>query len=435
MQTPLKPIVILSFDGLATQDLEFLKLLPGFEAFLREASGCKSVESIYPSLTYPAHATIVTGCYPKTHGIVDNTLRSSKRPDPDWYWQHSHFRVPTLYDLAGDLGYKVAALLWPTTAKSKIALNMPEIFANRPLDHQILVSLRNGTVGFQIKMNHRYGSLRKGKQQPQLDHFTHRVLMDVLKDEKPNCVLCHFTDLDSMRHEHGFESDEARDALKRHDKRLLEVMAYLNEEHFYREATVVVLGDHASIDAQSVLSINAFLKDLGWWTPVKASKSKRWAYGKTCDGSAYIYCSPLTAEDKAVLRGNLEQFAQYTQGVEAVYDQPSLIEKGADPEAVFMLEAKKGYVFAPQTDTPYLLALENHPAFLGQRITAVHGHDPLKADYQTVFMVKGPRVEPGVWLERMVLTDVAPTMALFMGIHLKEAEGRARHQFLRKEDQ
>lgn len=431
--TSLKPMIVLSFDGLATEDLVFLKEQPAFKRLLEQASGSKFVKTVYPSITYAAHATIVTGCYPKTHGIVDNTLLEPHRSSPDWYWQCQQNKMPTIYDLAHEKGYKVAALLWPTTAKSAIDINVPEIFANRPFHHQIFVSLRNGSVGFQFKMNQRYGALRKGKKQPYLDNFTQRVLMDCLSEEKANLVLCHLTDLDSMRHEHGYDSDEAKAALVRHDQRLGEVMTFIEQDDFYKEATLVVLGDHSSMDATQVLSPNSFLKALGWLDARKIKRGKYKAYAKSCDGSAYIYTAGLNSEEIETLKGNLEQFMAYTGGVETLYDQEALVQKGADPRATFMLEAKRGFIFEEGHEEHYIMSLEAHPLFKGQKITAVHGYAPEKNNYTTVFMMKGPSVVQGIWLEHMDLVDIGPTLSPLLGVTLDQADGINRRAFLKRE--
>lgn len=58
-------LYVISLDGLSTLDFEYITSLPNFKNFIKEASYCKKVYSVYPTLTYPAHATIVTGKYPK----------------------------------------------------------------------------------------------------------------------------------------------------------------------------------------------------------------------------------------------------------------------------------------------------------------------------------------------------------------------------------
>ena len=65
-----KHVIVISFDAVSKEDLDFLSKLPNFSKLIKEGALIKNVESIYPSLTYPAHATIVTGKYPKNHGII-----------------------------------------------------------------------------------------------------------------------------------------------------------------------------------------------------------------------------------------------------------------------------------------------------------------------------------------------------------------------------
>lgn len=257
-------LLVISFDGLSSHDFEYLKTLPNFQEFLKKASYARKVYSVYPSLTYPAHATIVTGKYPKNHGIVNNTLFQPQRESPDWYWQRKYIKGETLYDEALKKGMKVAALLWPVTGKSSITYNMPEMLANRSWQNQILVSLLNGSPLYQWKLNQEFGHLRNGVSQPDLDHFTHQSLLYTLREKKPELTLVHYTDLDSMRHYHGFNSTEAQEALKRHDRRLGDILQTLREMQIEKESTIVVLGDHSSLDEDQVIKLNVLLKENGY---------------------------------------------------------------------------------------------------------------------------------------------------------------------------
>jgi predicted AlkP superfamily pyrophosphatase or phosphodiesterase len=284
-------------------------------------------------------------------------------------------------------------------------------------------------------MNQKYGKLRRGKKQPYLDNFTQKALLETIKVEKADLILCHFTDLDSMRHESNFDSEEAKAALLRHDERLGEIMTALEDDVFYKDATLVVLGDHASKDARYALSPNAFLKALGWLKYSKNNKCEYKAIAKPCDGSTYIYAQNLTPAEIDALRGNLIQFMDYTHGVEKLIEHEEIIALGADPKALFMLEAKDGYVFEDTHTGPYVMPLEEHPYFKGQKVTAVHGYSPYKADYDTVFMLAGPRIQSGVWIDHMDLVDIAPTIAPLLNVHLQHVEGKRQSLFLRDEGQ
>ena len=67
-----KRVMIVSFDAVGAKDLEYLQTLPNFQRFFEQAALCSHVNSVCPSLTYPAHTSIVTGRMPKNHGIVNN---------------------------------------------------------------------------------------------------------------------------------------------------------------------------------------------------------------------------------------------------------------------------------------------------------------------------------------------------------------------------
>ena len=56
-----KRLIVISLDALGSTDFETFSQLPNFKKFIDHAAFCRQVRSVYPSLTYPAHTTIVTG--------------------------------------------------------------------------------------------------------------------------------------------------------------------------------------------------------------------------------------------------------------------------------------------------------------------------------------------------------------------------------------
>ena len=105
-----KRMIIISLDAVGGMDEAYLRTLPNFRAFMDGAAICNNVKSVYPSITYPAHTSIVTGRYPQNHGVINNTFLQPNRESPDWYWQRSYIQGTTLYDEAVKNGMKVAAL-------------------------------------------------------------------------------------------------------------------------------------------------------------------------------------------------------------------------------------------------------------------------------------------------------------------------------------
>ena len=67
-----KKLIVISADAMVAEDLEYLKTLPNYRKYLEGGALVKHVRSIYPSVTYPCHTTMVTGVYPDKHGITSN---------------------------------------------------------------------------------------------------------------------------------------------------------------------------------------------------------------------------------------------------------------------------------------------------------------------------------------------------------------------------
>lgn len=427
MKTMTKYLYVISFDGLSTLDFDYIKTLPNFKKYIKDSSYCKEVYSIYPSLTYPAHSSIVTGKYPKNHGVVNNTLLQPNRKSKDWYWYRKYIKGETFYDLAIKQGMKVAALLWPVTGRSKIQYNMPEIFANRPWQNQIIVSLLSGSPLFQYELNKKFGHIRKGMSQPELDNFTHESLLYTINNKNPNIVLVHYTDLDSMRHHFGFYSKEAKEALKRHDKRLGDIIRNIKEKGQYEESTIIALGDHSSLDEDKIINLNILLKEKGYIDIDKKGKIKNYkAIMHHCDGSAYIYTKGKNK--KALVEQVYETIKAFNEKyncIESIYSKEEAIKLGANYKCTFMLEAKKGYYFLDNIEGEVIRKIKpkevgSIPGFT----KATHGYYPFKPNYTTVFMAKGKGIKKGIIIDKMSLVDEGPTIAKLLGVHLKNADGK-----------
>ncbi|MBS8264010.1 alkaline phosphatase family protein [Mesobacillus boroniphilus] len=419
-------LIVISFDCLSEHDVPLLRELPNFKAFIENSSFCTQVETIYPSVTYPCHATIVTGNFPNRHGIVNNTFIQPGRISPDWYWHRRHIKGTTLYDEAKKAGMKTAALLWPVTAKADIDYNMPEIFANRPWHHQIPVSLSNGSPRYQLEMNAKFGHIRNGLSQPELDDFVLESTVETIKTRKPELMLIHFVDLDSQRHMHGFSSEEALAALHRHDKRLGRIMEALKEAGIAENTTVAILGDHSALDESKVVKLNVLFKERGLIQTNASGKVTDWkAYCKSCDGSAYVYLKGQKddATKNTVTNILVELLKDGSNGIEAAITGSEANAKGADGTAFRMLEAARGFYFSDAIEGDYIEEVTEQDARTKKYTFACHGYSPEKEGYHTVFFAAGKGIRPGISIKSMHLVDEGPTFARLLGLDLGDTDG------------
>ena len=426
-----KYVIVISFDAVSEEDLEFLSKQPNFSKLIKNGALIKNVESVYPSLTYPAHATIVTGKYPKNHGVINNTVLDFKNDNPDWYWYRKYIKGDTIFDLAEKSGMKTCSILWPVTARSKITYNMPEIFCTKRYDNQILKSALAGSKIYQVNMNKKFGYLRQGMEEPYLDNFATEVAKKTIRELKPNLILLHLIDSDSQKHKYGIENKEVIESLKRHDERLGEIIESLKLAGIYEDSTIIALGDHSQINVNNVIKLNSILmkNDL---INVNGNKIKSYkAIAKSCDGSSYIYLKNKNdVETRKKVRDILNELKnKYSNVIEEVYNNEEIKNLGADINASFMIEAKRGYYFIDDFLGEAIEVIEESSK-IKHKLRASHGYLPSRDNYKTFFIAYGKTIKKGVVLEKGKLINHGPTIAKILDIDLRDCDGIVEERIL-----
>lgn len=422
--------MVISLDAVGARDFEFLRSQPNIKELLLTASYSSKVSSVYPSVTYPAHTSIVTGHYPAAHGIVNNIRLQPFMEKPDWFWKRKAVKKKTFYEEAERNGIKTAALLWPVTGGARISYNLPEILPNRPWQNQISVCMLNGTIPYELDLNKRFGYLRDGIKQPQLDNFVHASMLHTIRTYHPGLMLAHLTDVDTNRHLYGVDSKEAKEALKRHDARIGELVRVLKEEGIYNKTALFILGDHSQIDTKHVLYPNYWLKEKGL-IQVKDGKVKSFqAYAQNCDGSCYIYAAKGLEKEtrRKIVEAVRELQEQFPEAVKKIYTRREAEAMGADGSCACMLEAGEGWYFLNELDT--LTAEVNAESGRPHMMKGVHGYHPDIPDYQTFFIASGCGIRKNIEIGKMSLVDEGPTIAALLGLSLEGAAGRVLEQTL-----
>ncbi|SHE68938.1 ectonucleotide pyrophosphatase/phosphodiesterase [Caloramator proteoclasticus] len=376
-------LIVISFDALCTDDFKTIRNLPTFNYILNNSIYSLDVEPVYPTLTYPNHASIITGKRPYEHGIVNNTKLQPSRTSPDWFWYKSDIKCETILDIVKNNGGTICTLLWPTTGGGKIDYNMPEIFANRPWQNQIVVSLLAGSKLFQLSIYKKFGKMLNGLKQPNLDDFVLESALYTLKYKRPNLVLVHFTDLDTQKHIYGTKSEKVKEAILRHEERLKRIFDVASNLGY----KIAILGDHGSLDVHSAISLNEYFKQ---------KKLSDYLYFKSCDGSAYIYLRREVSNNiKDKIYYSIEDFSRQSKGtIEKIFTASDYIKLGFDKNAFLMLEPSSGYCFTDKNIKDYIAPSDHR---------AAHGQLPNK--HKTLFCL-WDRGETKRQLNSIKITDI-----------------------------
>src|SRR5438132_106751 len=113
VRKPIQHVFIISVAGLPpgayTQLDNHNVRVPVLRKFVQQGAYSTRVLPVFPTISYPAHTSIATGCYPASHGIVTNLAWDpQERNERGWRWYQEDIRVPTLWEVAHDRGMSTA---------------------------------------------------------------------------------------------------------------------------------------------------------------------------------------------------------------------------------------------------------------------------------------------------------------------------------------
>lgn len=419
-------LLILSVDALNAKDLDFIKTLPSFSRMIQEGFLVPSVTSVYPTLTYCCHSSIITGMYPAHHRIIHNEKPNPHHPlSQDWYWEKENLQAPTLFDLAKTAGLTTANVLWPVmaSANKSIDYNVPEIWSNRGESMASLFLKHGSFKALPYVIKHR--KKLKGVEQPYLDHFIASVTKDILLDKNPDVMTVHFTEVDSIRHHHGVFSKEARRSLKRTDGYIGEILHLLEETDRLKHTNVIVLGDHGGNDFHQIICLNSLFYQKGFITLGKNHAIRDWsAYANGAGGSVQVYIKS-DSKNYTMVHQLLTQLSEHPLSpIKAIYPLED-VEKTHHLSGgfAFVLEANDGFVFRN-----YITEKVIHPSNdFKDAYLADHGYLPSHPNLKTMLMGIGPDIEHRIVSNDVSIIDEGPYFAHLLGLSFPYTDGNKEH--------
>ncbi|HJS73371.1 MAG TPA: alkaline phosphatase family protein, partial [Vicinamibacteria bacterium] len=410
-------VVLVSVDGLRPDFYlhpgEHGVELPALRAMVADGVYAEEVESVYPTLTYSPHTSIVTGALPARHGIVNDTLFDGKGRFDDWYWRADAIRGKTLWDVAPGT---TAAILWPATVGADIDLNFPDFWI--PGDSRPWGDAMAGVATPQLLKE--IGPVpAKPFDEERLEDLLFRSAELVLETHRPSLLLLHPIDTDAQQHRHGREQQDVASAFERTDRALGRLRARIAALGLADETLFAVTGDHGFFQTHTSIHLNARLREAGLLEvgrdgAVSSYRALAWPSGGSC--FLMLRDRKDNRSRKEVETLVEEMLAGPLGGAMSLVPRSELDRLGAVPEALFALDAGEGYAFGKNLEGPLLSPSHD---------SGYHGSLPHHPKMKTGFLMAGPRVRRGLAVPRMRLIDIAPTIAFWAGWDLPEADGLA----------
>ncbi len=391
-------VILISIDGLPGDVLNnptYTKDLPNLTRLMADGEYCTNVQTVFPSLTYPSHTSMITGVTPAKHGIVNNRPFIPKNNFVDWYWYADSIEVPTVVTKARQKGLVTLGVSWPVSVGAKMDWMLPEIKS---------VSDTISTVDLVRKHDRPESFLESAKVRGVVpedgnpsgynrDLLLHEIFIDAFARKAPHLSLYHMIETDLMQHKFGKSSNEAKDSFMFMDSLIGNINSFLDDNNLWESTTLIITGDHGFRDYEKQVSLNRLFEKEGWLTLNNGSISNWKVVCLGSGGSGFVRLKePTDWEFKKRVRLLLSK-----QDAFEILEQRHMNGALWAPRKTdFVLLANDGYGFVRSNDQPFIV----------EKSGGSHGGDPRRKILKTGYIATGRGVKKGP-IKSMSILDIA----------------------------
>jgi predicted AlkP superfamily pyrophosphatase or phosphodiesterase len=436
-----KRVILISLDGLDARYLtradRYAPKIPTLRRLMREGATARGgVVSVYPSITYPAHTTIVTGTRPARHGIYGNEVFDPADPQSrNGLWFARSIRADTLWDAATRGGLSVGLVSWPVAGGAG-DWNMPELWRPGGTQADSLADIHANArpKDLPAEIAAREPRLYARATADEQDDMRTRFAEHIIREKRPRLMLVHLFDLDHFQHDYGPFTKEAFAVLEKTDGYVARILRAAEAAGTLRETAVFVVSDHGFRPVRKVIHPGVILAQWGLIETKESADEKgnkrtvvtdwqAWPY--VANGSCVLMLRDPNDKDlinmvRFAFRGFREigvgGYREKGEGTLLDFVSRNSLERlGVHASAVLVLEAADGYSFGgnlvgePVTDN-------------AQR--GAHGYLPTIPGYRASLVASGAGVRRRGDLGTVRMTDIGPTVARALGLTLRDAEGK-----------
>jgi predicted AlkP superfamily pyrophosphatase or phosphodiesterase len=418
-------VVIISLDGFGGWALDDPHLpVPTLRRLAARGASAKRMRPVDPTVTWANHTSMVTGVTPAKHGVIFNGLLIREpgmppRVEP-WRDKKEMVKARTLYDAAHERGLTTAQVDWVAI------LNAPAItweFPERPDPKgQVARELVKAGVLSQADLD--------GFASRNIlfrDHIWTQAAAHILRQHRPNLLMCHLLNLDSTQHRYGPRTPAAMSAMALLDTQVSTIVRTLEETGLARTTTVFIVSDHGFKTVKRQIRPNAAFLKAGLLTTEQNKVTTAQAYSIPEGGTALVYVTVPDLSGAIVKRA--KDALAGMEGIETIVEPADYPRYGlpqpdtSDQMGPLFLIAKDGYAFTADAANPAVV--DAPPGSLG-----AHGYVATDPDLRALFIASGRGIKPGVTLDEVATVDLAPTMARLLGFELNAGDGRLLTEIL-----
>jgi len=415
-------VLMISIDGMRPDyvtkaDAHGLSV-PVLRSFMAHGMYADGVIGVVPTITFPSHATLITGVWPDRHGIYNNALFDPLNQTMGaWYWYEDDLKAPTLWQVAAKAGIVTASVFWPsTTDAGDIDYLVPAYPARIPEEAHLMEALSRPD-GYLKKIEKQAGAFYIHGSDLDFDELLTRTSIAIIRDAKPGFMTVHLVSVDYYEHKTGPFSPDSDHAVEESDRMIGQLADA--ERAVDPQAIVVVVSDHGFAATHTSVNlmipfVQAGLISLKSPSPGSQPSIASWkAMVWNAGGSAYVILKDPedreTLERVNTLLDGLRDDSRY--GIDRILTHEEIVARGGDPNASFLVDFHPGFSAGGRLVGGMLNAIPG---------TGNHGYLPDHPQLQSSFFAIGSGISH-CDVGTIDMRQIAPTVAAWMGVRLPDA--------------
>lgn len=362
------PLVLVSFDGFRW-DYPQHAPTPGLDRLAAAGIAAEHLVPVFPSKTFPAHYSIVTGLYPGHHGILSNNMRDPRWPEPfglgsrDQVQDARWWGGEPIWVTAQRQGLSAAVYFWPGSEAP-----VGGMYADRWFPYE-------ESVPYEERVDRVVGWLAAEAQ-------------------RPNLVALYFDEPNTTGHGTGPLSATTLEAVRRVDTMLVRLLDGLAAAGV--AANVIVVSDHGM--ARNAESRVIYLEDY-----VKLAPNEVFEFG------AMLQLYPLPGRERQVY-----------EALAGAHPNLRVWRRDGIPARLHTAGSPRLAPIVGSPDAGWEVVPSRGP---GPPIAGDHGQDPLHPDMHGIFRAAGPDLRAGVVLPAIEQVDLYELMARLLRIEPAPNDG------------
>lgn len=429
-------LIVVSVDALVYEDLEYAKTLPMFKKIIENGACIERINTIYPSLTHPVHASIITGCPAGETGVVSNEIFEAGKMGRPWYNYLDQIKCDTIFHAAKKAGLTTCACRWPVTACGSDVIDylLAEVFKKdvAPYPDKPYMGYKDTGSGENVM-----DIVKKGLEiytctnaHPAYDEMEMFCGAEIIRKYKPNVFFCHPGYVDGERHRTGLFSDEVKESIKVTDKWLSMLWDAVCDAGIEDKTDFVIISDHGHLSISRLVNPNIFLIEKGLITVDEENKLVDWKVfiqSNALSGLVYINdpCDKTLEAETYKMLCEMAEAGIY--GISQVFTKEQAKEQfGLYGDFSFVIEGDGYSRFTEKLSGPGAEIIQKDNVKHG---SSSHGHLPHRGP-QPTFIAMGPSFKKGAVVAKGDILNHAPTFAKILGVELKNAKGKAVEEIL-----